>query len=275
MARLTDFGHGRVDAPRLDPRDIIVRGDWNFRDMSSAAVREHVAHLKESIRTRGVEQPITVEMIDGKIYLVNGECRLRALRELWEAGDEVFVLSIQAKGSEDEILAKSMIANGGLPPTQLEFGKAAERLQAFGWSVDRIAALTPPHLGLQGGKAKRYVRDAVDLQQAPLAVKKAVSEGIDGVTVSPALALSVTKQNRMEAPAIIEKAAAEAKAAGKKTATRPKGAGPVTKAKAAREVKVQTIEAVGDNIADLILNEAPDWEVLEKLAAQWNKLRGR
>lgn len=271
MARLTDFGHGRVDAPRLDPRDIIVRGDWNFRDMSSAAVREHVAHLKESIRTRGVEQPITVEMIDGKIYLVNGECRLRALRELWEEGDEVFVLSIQAKGSEDEILAKSMIANGGLPPTQLEFGKAAERLQAFGWSVDRIAALTPPHLGLQGGKAKRYVRDAVDLQQAPIAVKKAVSEG----HVTPALALSVTKHNRMEAPAIIEKAAAEAKAAGKKVATRPKGAGPVAKEKAAKEAKVQTIEAVGDRMADLIVDSAPDWDALEKLAKQWNRLRGR
>lgn len=275
MARLNDLGVGKLEGPKIDPRVVIIRPDFNYRDTSSSAARAHIAWLKESIKDRGVDEPIWVEFEGGKVYLIDGECRLLALRELWNEGNEIRVPAIAYRGDEAHVLAKSMVANGALPPTQMEFGRAAERLMNWGWSVDQIAALTPPHLGLQGGKAKRYVRDAVDLQQAPLAVKKAVSEGIDGVTVSPALALSVTKQNRMEAPAIIEKAAAEAKAAGKKTATRPKGAGPVTKAKAAREVKVQTIEAVGDNIADLILNEAPDWDVLEKLAAQWNKLRGR
>jgi hypothetical protein len=281
MAQLREFSQGKQEAYCIDPRNIVIRPGWNYRDTTSPEARKHIEWLKGSIKQRGVDEAVWIENDGQNFLLVDGECRVIALRELWDEGVIVtykdgtqgppLCPTISIKGDEAAMIAKSLVLNGGLPPTQIEFGKAAERLLALGYGSDQVAALTPPHLGLTGAKAKRYVRDAVDLQQAPIAVKKAVADG----KVSPALALSVTKQNRMEAPAIIERAAEEAEAAGKSQAKRPKGAGPVTKAKEAKEAKVQTIEAVGDDIADMILTSAPDRDALEKLAGQWNKLRGR
>ena len=271
--RLTDFGHGRVDAPRLDPRDIIIRDSWNYRDCTTPAAEAHIAFLKDSIALRGVQEPIRVELIDGKVYLVNGECRLRALRKLWDEGNEVFVLSIQGKGDEAEILAQSMVANGALPPSVLEFGKAAERLTAYGWTVEKIAALTPPHLGLKGRKAKQYVKQAVELQQAPIAVKDAVAHGVDGVAVSPSLAVQATRKSREKAPEIIREAVTKAKAAGKKTAKRPKGAGKITKAKVEAERRTRSLERIGDDMAKEILRVPFDVDILESLAEEWKRAR--
>lgn len=275
MAQLRSLSQGKLEAYKIDPRSVKIKPGFNYRDTSSEDAKRHIAWLKESIRERGVDEAIWIENDGENLWLIDGECRLRALCELWDEGLEVFVPTFSYKGDEAAVLAKSLIANGGLPPTLLEFGRAAERLQAYGWSVERIASLTPPHLGLRGPQAERYVRDAVELQKAPLAVKKAVSEGIDGVKVSEPLALAAAKQGPIRAPQIIAEAVAEAKAEGKTVAKRPKGEGPVAKAKKAEAVRSQTLEEVGDEIVDSILNEAPDWDKLEKLAAKWNKMRGR
>jgi len=174
MARLNDLSHGRLDAPRLDPREIVIREGFNYRDTNTEASLKHIAWLKESIRERGVEEPIRVEYKGGTVFVVNGECRVKALRQLWDEGVEVYVPAIVAKGDEAEILAKSMIANGALPPTPLEFGQAASRLLAYGWSPEKVAEYTPPHIRGSKAKAVQYVKDAVELHEAPLGVKKQV-----------------------------------------------------------------------------------------------------
>jgi ParB-like chromosome segregation protein Spo0J len=274
MARLNDLGQGKLEGPKIDPRVVIIRQAFNYRDTSSEAAQKHIDWLTESIRERGVDDPIWVEYDDGKVYLIDGECRLLALRRLWDQGNEVRVPAIAFKGDEAAILAKSMISNGALPPSQLEFGNAAERLLAWGWTLERIAALTPPHLGLTGRKAKQYVKDAVELQQAPLAVKDAVAHGIEGVAVSPALALSATRKGRLMAPEVLKKAAGDAKAAGKATATRPKGAGVKTRAAQAKAVETDSLLKRGDRMAELILAEGQgDWDALEKAAKSWQKAR--
>jgi ParB-like chromosome segregation protein Spo0J len=272
--RLTDFGHGRVDAPRLDPREIIIRDNWNYREMDNAAVKAHIAFLKDSIREIGVQEPISVELVDGKIYLVDGECRLRALKELWDEEKEVFVLAIQAKGDEADILAKSMIANGSLPPTVIEFGNAAKRLAAFGWTVEQIAALTPPHLGLQGAKAKRFVKTALELQAAPDEVKEAVAHGVEGVEVSPALAVQAVRKSREKAHEIVTEAVREAKAEGKTVAKREKKPGKAAKQREAATEHDQALYDAGDKMAGLILADGTEWTTVVRAAKTWQKLRG-
>lgn len=272
MASLRDLSEGRarLEAYKIDPRHIEIKPGFNYRDTTSPEAKAHIAFLKASIRERGVDEPIWVENTGETLYLVDGECRLRALRELWDEGEEIVVPTFSYKGSEDAVLAKSLIANGGLPPTQMEFGKAVERLMAYGWTAERIAHLIPPHLGIKGAKARRYMADALELHQAPLEVKKAVKEGVDGVKVSPALAVAATRGNRLMAADVIKGEVAKAKAAGKKTANRPKGAGKVTKAKA-------DLMDIGDKLARLVLagrDETPNWDRMERLAGQWQKARG-
>lgn len=275
MAQLRSLSQGKLEAYKIDPRELVIREGFNYRDTSSPQAKAHIAWLIESIRERGVDEPIWVENTGDELYVIDGECRVLALRALWDEGLEVIVPTFSYKGDEAAVLAKSLIANGGLPPSQLEFGKAVERLLAYGWTRERIAQHIPPHLGLSGAGATRYVDDALELQQAPLEVKKALKEGVDGVEISPALAVAATKKNRIMATEIIREEAAKAKAAGKKVATRPKGAGKATKAKAAKEATAGETFALGDKMADVMLSESPNWTRGEKLAQQWNKARGR
>ena len=279
MAQLRELGkgHGKLEAYGIDPRIIKIRVGWNFRDTSTPEAKKHIAWLADSIAERGVDDPIWVENDGENIYLIAGECRLKALQKLWDEGNEVYVPTIAYKGDEAAVLAKSISENSGLPPTILEFGRAAERLQAFGWDAKRIAACLPPHLGLKGKKAEQYVKQAVELQQAPMAVKDAVAHGVEvegeKIGVSPSLAISATRKSREKAPEIIKAAVKKAKDQGKTTAKREKTAGRVTKAKAEAEKRTRTLEKIGDDMSKEILRERFDVEVLEALAEEWRHAR--
>lgn len=274
MPRLNDLGHGRKDMVMLDPADIIIQKNFNYREIQSEAAQKHIDWLAQSIRENGVQEPIDVKFEGGKVFLVNGECRLLACRKLRKSGLEIFIPAVAVKGDEAEVLAKSMIANGALPPTQLEFGQAAARLLAYGWTEDRVAAYTPPHIAQDGAKAKRYVREAIELHQSPIAVKKAVQEGIDGVQVSPALALHATRTNPLHAEEEIATQARKAKEKGQKVAKRPKGEGKAGKAKKQAISRQEQLERLGDRMADE--GTASSHSIAFGAAAKaWNHLRGR
>lgn len=285
MARLNDLGQGKLEGPKLDPRIIIIRPGFNYRDTTTEVSRKHIDWLKGNIRAIGVQEPIRVEYIDGKVYLVNGECRLIACRELYKEGFKIpykdggygppLVPSITINGDEAEILAASMIANGSLPPSKLEFGAAADRLQKLGWAPDKIALYIPPHIGLKGSKALRYVTEAVELHQAPLEVKKAVKEGIDGVKISEPAALAVTRKNRIMAPEILKEAAKDAKAKGQTEVKRPKGEGKATQAKKAVQKTVDECLKLADALADVALDDNLPIDEVMRSARAYNKARGR
>jgi len=273
MAQLRELSQGKWEAYKIDPREIEIRPGFNFRDTSTPEAQRHIAWLAESIAERGVDEPVWVENKDGKFYLVAGECRLLALRSLWDKGNEVFVPTFSYKGDEASVLAKSISENTGLPPTILEFGKAAERLVAFGWTVEQIAALTPPHLGLQGAKAKRFVKTALELHQAPAEVKAAVAHGVEGVEVSPALAVQAVRKSRDKAHEIVTEAVQEAKAEGKTIAKREKKPGKVAKQREAATERDAKLYEAGDRMATLILADEANWTEAVKAAKQWQKLR--
>lgn len=282
--RLNELGQGRMEGPKLDPRIIIIRPGFNFRDTTTPAVRAHIDWLKGSIKENGVQEPIRVEYDGEKVYLVNGECRVIACKELWKEGVRVpykdgtngppLVPSIVVKGDEAEVLAASMIANGALPPTQLEFGSAAKRLMALGWPVEKVAQYTPPHIAKDAKKAVRYVKDAVELHNAPLDVKKAVKEGVDGVEVSPALALQAVRKSPLHASEEIASAAAQAKSKGQKVAKRPKGPGKATKAREQALSRQEQLEKWGDIMAEEGLASSHTVR-FDSAAKAWNRLRGR
>lgn len=284
MPRLTDLGHGKLDCPKLDPRDVIIRKGFNYRDTTTPAAEAHILWLMESIKATGVQEPIRVEFDDGKAYLVNGECRLIACQRLWKAGEvkvpykeggygPPLIPAIQKSGDEAEILAASMVANGSLPPSKMEFGAAAARLEAHGWPKEKIALYIPPHIGAKGSKAVRYVREAVELHQAPLDVKEAVRNGVDGVKVTDSLALAATKKGREKAPEIIREAVNQAKSKGETVAKRPKHEGEVAKKRNEFQAFTDRLLDAADLLAQMILADNVMLPEVQRKARQYQKLR--
>lgn len=283
--RFQSLGEGKIEGRKLDPRTIIIRKDFNYRDLSSEAAQKHVAWLKESIKVEGVEQPIKVQYISGKVYLVDGQCRVEACKQLFKEGVKVpyksggfgppLVPALAVAGDEADMLASSMVANGSLPPTKLEFGAAADRLQKLGWPTEKVALYIPAHVGVKGFRAARYVKEAVELHHAPIAVKKAATEGRDGVKLSEPAALKIARENPLDPEPAIQAEVDKAKAEGKDVARRPKGEGEATKAKEATAKQVEEWLKKADALAEVALDLTLDRDEVVAAADSYIRARGR
>jgi ParB family chromosome partitioning protein len=151
----------------MDPRIIQIEKAFNPRDYRLKENREHLDELKASIKMRGVLQPLLVRFDPQQqcAILNDGECRLRAVLELIEEGVEIAtipILQVQG-GNETERLVIALTANTGKPLSKWESGTAFKRLANFGWSSERIAA--------EIGYSERYVKEAIELTDAPEEVK--------------------------------------------------------------------------------------------------------
>lgn len=275
MARLNDLGSGKLEAPKLRPEIITIKPGNNYRQMDKPEVRAHIDWLKDSIRQFGVQEPIDVSFVDGKVYLEAGECRLTACKELRKEGWDGYIPCFAVKGDEATVLGRSLMDNTGLPPTLLEIGVAVERLVNYGWPMEKIAHCIPPSLASDPAKALRVAKKALDLQQAPIAVKEAVANGVDGVKVSPARAVAEAKKNPLTAATRLQEAAKEAKAKGQTEVKREKGDGKATKAKQSKEKSIAECLKLADALADVALDTTLDRDEVIACADAYNVARGR
>lgn len=261
-------GAGGMRAGNLRPEIIIIRTDEahrNYREMNSDAVKAHIAWLKESIRTEGVKDPIDVSFSDDKWYLEAGHCRLTACQQLRKEGWDGYIPCFQIKGDEVAIAKKNLLENTGLTPTLLEIGVQVQRLVNFGLGMEEISKCIPPSITTDPAKALKIAKKALDLNQAPIAVKEAVRRG----EVSAPAAIAIAKKSPLRAAEIIEEQVRTAKEKGQKTAKRPKGAGKATKAKEAEAVRYRSLEKIGDAMAEEIMSTPWDEDKMEKLAKEW------
>lgn len=209
-ARLADLGK-RTDTVRLSPQIISIETGHNPRDYRLPENRAHLDELKASIKANGVLVPLLVrfDVTTGIVYLVDGECRLTACLELIEAGTPIdSVPTVQVKaGNEAERLIIAMTANTGKPLSKWESGGGFQRLIGYGWDEAKIAQRL--------GYSLRFIKEALELADAPEAVKHLLSE--QAVTPSLALAELRTKPAD-EAIASMRQKVVEARANGQKTA---------------------------------------------------------
>ena len=223
VTRLRDLKVSARDQLMIDPRIIVIEGGHNPRDYSLPENRQHLDDLKQSIRQNGTISPLWVryDQATKSAILVDGECRLRANLELITEGVEIeAVPCIQVTGgNESERLILAITANTGKQFSRLELGSAFQRLIRFGWTEEKIAE--------RSGYPVRVVREAMELADAPEAVKEMVSQG----EVTPAAAVThVRKQGAFA----VEELQKQIAASGGKPVTRAK-AEPMTKLeKAAR-----------------------------------------
>jgi ParB-like chromosome segregation protein Spo0J len=195
---------------QMDPRKIKIETGFNVRDYSLDENKAYLATLKASIKISGVLKEIWVryEAADESYYLVDGECRLRSTMELIAEGipiEEVPVKILDA-GNEIERKLLSLTANSGKPLTKWEAGQGYKQLIGWGWQVETIAARVCA--------TERYVREAVELANAPQQVKEMLSTG----AVTPRLALKAVRQSGSKAVEVLAEKIEIAHAEGKTTA---------------------------------------------------------
>ena len=259
----------KPESRALDPRKVKIQSGWNVRDMSSPDTREHIDTLKISILARGVDKPISVryDRVSGVTTLVDGQCRLTACQELWEAGNRVYVPAIRVTGDEAELTAEALTSNTGRPLTQWEIGAGCRRLLKFGWSPTVIAQ----HIC----KSVRYVNEALALADAPLEAKEMLNEG----TVTPGAVLHAVKTQGDKAVKVLKEAVAAKPKSAQATMNGPtKKPDPVTRPKkpsAAEQVakKAPAVLELADAMYRLIMDEQP-WIELELAAKAYGTARG-
>jgi ParB-like chromosome segregation protein Spo0J len=216
VTRLRDLGVGRQDMVKLDPKTIVIEKGFNVRDYRLPENHDHLEELKAQIKQDGVRQPLWVrfDIATKQAILVDGECRLRSVLELIKEGVEIEsvpVLQVQG-GNEAERLVLSMTANTGKPLSKWESGNGFKRLVGYGWTEQSIASRL--------GYKERFVKEALGLADADEAVKGLLSER----AVTPSLALDHIRKHGSNASITLRSKVEEAKANGKKTATREKKA---------------------------------------------------
>jgi len=114
---------------------------------------EHLHELVESIRERGIIQPLIVRKVDGKYELIAGERRWRAARELGLAEAPAIV----REASDREVLELALIENlqrEGLNP--IEEASAYQRLS-------RDFGLTQEDISKRVGKSRASIANAMRL----------------------------------------------------------------------------------------------------------------
>ena len=199
----------------LPPQTIKIQDGHNPRDYNLPHNRAHLDSLKLQILANAcfIHTPLKVryERATGTPILVDGECRLRSALELMAEGkwsaDVLRVQCIDVTASTDTESKRLMLAltsNTGQPLSKWEKGAAYAKLLEFG-------GFTEAEVAERVGEPERYVREAVELANAPAEVQEMLSSG----TVSAPLALQALRTNGAAAVTTLQAAAVAASGTGK------------------------------------------------------------
>ncbi len=256
---------GRSDLFRIDPRKLVIEEGWNCRDFTNPDNLEHIASLKISIAAKGVQEPLTARMDGDQIVITNGECRLRAVRELIADGVDVQLIPVQMEpryASEVDHVESQIVRNSGKPLSPLEQSTVFIRLIALGRSEADLASVA--------GYTVERVRQIASLNTATEKTKKLVRTGrVSATMVQRSLERA---KDPKAAEALIVKAVAKAKSDGKaKPGPRHLAAPKAPKAGKAKKRDFHELLAQVVSYANTVANE--DGSVTCIVPAQlWKKI---
>ena len=262
---LKSFSEGRRDILAIDPRKIVVEQGFNGRDFDMAENQDHIESLKESIRERGVLEPLTVRLKDGnQVMLVGGECRLRAVLMLIQEGEKILTVPCQSEDrntSSEQRIVEQVTRNSGKPFTPLETARLVQRLIHYGWGQGQIAKKL--------GKTASYVSHLLSVEGLPEAAKQMVRQG----EVSAAQALSIVRsEGESEGVAVLQDAVQESRSRGKTARATPKRVKAVTEKrsgigkKIGHSLSVLQTEKVVAFLHWILSSEEADQEEIERRA---------
>jgi len=265
---LASISEGRSDVHRVDPKMLHVKPSWNGRDFNDPDNIQHVEELALSIAEIGVKDPLTVVWDEGKAWLVDGECRLRAALLAISRGAPLKTVPVRSeeRGSNDaDLLFSQIIRNKKQPFKQLELARICKRLLDMGWQQQEIAT--------KSGVTPARISQLLDLLTMPEPIKQMVTDG----KVSASMAQKAVQQhNPAKAVAILQDAVAVAESEGKQRALPKHVEAPVEPAKRQRAVTVeQAVKAAfeaatvdwSEDEKDLVMIAMPEqhWLIIREL----------
>ena len=206
---IQSMAKGRRDLFLLDPADINIDPSWNIRG-NTAELKEHIATLSRSIAEIGVQQPVTVRMVDKQPWITDGFCRMAAVKLAIENGADIKTVPVRVEerySNEADHTLSMLTRNNVKSLTTIEQAFVVKRLLAFGWNKLDVQAKT--------GFSVTHVNNMLDMLAAP----PEIIEMLKKDQVSTRLALKTIKEKGDKAPAALKKGIENAKAQGKKKAT--------------------------------------------------------
>ena len=212
MAKTTgiaQFSEGKSEVFKVAPALLVIETNWNTRD-DSPELLEHIDQLALSIAEIGVRKPIEVKLVDGKLIVRDGHCRVRATMraiEHYKADIKtVPVVSVDRYANDADLILNQVISNSGKPLTALEEARVYKKLLDMGWNQGDI--------GKKVGKSNGRISQILSLLEMPASVQAQVATG----AVSASLAQQVVKsaETPAAASAALQEAVAVAQSEGRK-----------------------------------------------------------
>lgn len=267
---LASIAEGRSDIHKINPRLLHTKEGWNSRDFNDPDNIAHIEMLAASIAEIGVQEPLTVYWEDGKAYIENGECRLRAtMRAIEVLKADIKTIPVKTSilnraANEADRVFSQIAMNSGKPFSILEQAKVFKKLIQLGWQQTEIAK--------KAGMSDARVSQILDYNSISEGVKQMIHQG----QVAPSTAMAVVKAEGTQAEKVLKQGLEVAKAEGKIKVMAKHVNEPVINANAVPKMNVRTaiIDAfefsdVNDDDDEIVVIKMPSakWEVLRKLLA--------
>jgi ParB family transcriptional regulator, chromosome partitioning protein len=181
------------------PVEMLDANPNNLR-LDSPALREHIAGLAESIQERGFlrARPLTVRQDGERLTVVDGNCRLLAVRLAMSRGAEIRTLPCLSEApntSDADRTLNMLLANSGMQHTPAEYAAAINRLLSYGWSDGDVARKL--------GRSRQWVANVLETAAMPEEVQQLVVNG----AVSGTLARQLVRSEGAGAAETIKRAA--------------------------------------------------------------------
>lgn len=207
---IQSMAKGRQDLFKLDPKDINMDPEWNVR-IKTPELKEHIATLARSIAEIGMQQPITVRMVDKKPWVTDGFCRMAAVNLAIENGADIQTVPVRVEerySNEADHTLSLLTRNSGKPLATIEQAFVIKRLLGHGWDKKEIQDKT--------GFSVTHVNNMLDLLAAPPEIIAMLKHG--KVSVRHALK-TIKEKGSDKATAALKKDIERSTAAGKNKAT--------------------------------------------------------
>lgn len=179
----------------LSPDVIEEEDGFNLRDYDQPDTIEHIEKLAAAWQAGDQMPPLEVSVRNGRCFVRDGHCRLRAARLAISRGAGIRRVSvIELKGNDDQANVRLLTSNNSLKLTNIQRAKGYQRLRNFGWSDQEIANSV--------GTTATTIRESAKLLTLPAALQRFIEDRV----VAPHLVLKLYRDKGEEAITIIQEA---------------------------------------------------------------------